>query len=267
MAIRVIDDTKLNNIAVAIQAKDSGGQMTVDEMPNRIDALPTGGTLIPKTITENGVYNASSDNADGYSEVSVNVPDDFDRFLSDEIDYVKTDAITVIPMSYLGSTNVYFNNLVFWSSKNATSMPWRTFSLISKMLYANIGKVSTIGNYSFSYNYGIKTLIITAESVPIIGTYTFSRFSESGVIYVFDSLKTSYQTATNWGLVRLQIKGFSEAPTYDSNTTYEIGDVCKYNGKFYGYCKQDLTSSTGNPPTGTTSDNIYWEYVADIEVI
>lgn len=39
MATRVIDDNKLNNIATAIQAKDSGGQMTVDEMPNRIEAL------------------------------------------------------------------------------------------------------------------------------------------------------------------------------------------------------------------------------------
>ena len=42
MATRVIDDSKLNDIAVAIQAKDSGGQMTVDEMPGRIEALPTG---------------------------------------------------------------------------------------------------------------------------------------------------------------------------------------------------------------------------------
>ena len=41
MATRVIDDTKLNNIAVAIQAKDNGGQMTVDEMPVRIGALPS----------------------------------------------------------------------------------------------------------------------------------------------------------------------------------------------------------------------------------
>lgn len=39
MATRVIDDTKLNDIAVAIQTKDSGGQMTIDEMPTRIDAL------------------------------------------------------------------------------------------------------------------------------------------------------------------------------------------------------------------------------------
>ena len=33
-----------------------------------------GGTLIEKTITENGVYNASDDNANGYSTVTVNVP-------------------------------------------------------------------------------------------------------------------------------------------------------------------------------------------------
>ena len=43
MATRVIDDSKLNNIAVAIQAKDNGGQMTVDEMPARIANIPTGG--------------------------------------------------------------------------------------------------------------------------------------------------------------------------------------------------------------------------------
>ena len=43
MATRVIDDTKLQNIAVAIQSKDNGGQMTVDEMPARIANIPTGG--------------------------------------------------------------------------------------------------------------------------------------------------------------------------------------------------------------------------------
>ena len=33
-----------------------------------------GGTIIPKTITENGTYNASADSADGFSPVTVNVP-------------------------------------------------------------------------------------------------------------------------------------------------------------------------------------------------
>ena len=48
MAIRVIDDSKLNDIAVAIQAKDSGGQMTVDEMPGRIQAIPSGAPVQKK---------------------------------------------------------------------------------------------------------------------------------------------------------------------------------------------------------------------------
>ena len=46
MATRVIDDTQLQNIAVAIQAKDNGGQMTVDEMPRRIEAIPTGSPTV-----------------------------------------------------------------------------------------------------------------------------------------------------------------------------------------------------------------------------
>ena len=33
-----------------------------------------GSVLITKTITDNGVYNASADNADGFSRVTVNVP-------------------------------------------------------------------------------------------------------------------------------------------------------------------------------------------------
>ena len=42
MAIRTIDDSILQDIAVAIQGKDGGGQMTVDEMPARIDNIPSG---------------------------------------------------------------------------------------------------------------------------------------------------------------------------------------------------------------------------------
>ena len=48
MAIRVIDDSKLQDIAVAIQGKDGGGQMTVDEMPTRIAEIPTGGGSVEK---------------------------------------------------------------------------------------------------------------------------------------------------------------------------------------------------------------------------
>lgn len=48
-------------------AEYANAEITVD--------VPGGAsTLTTKTITENGTYNASSDNADGYSSVTVNVP-------------------------------------------------------------------------------------------------------------------------------------------------------------------------------------------------
>ena len=45
-----------------------------DVLAVAIESIPSGGgTLITKTITQNGTYNASADNADGYSQVTVNV--------------------------------------------------------------------------------------------------------------------------------------------------------------------------------------------------
>ena len=46
---------------------------TVSNLATAIESIPSGGTLITKTITQNGTYNASADNADGYSQVTVNV--------------------------------------------------------------------------------------------------------------------------------------------------------------------------------------------------
>lgn len=50
MATRVIDDSKLQNIAVAIQGKDGGGKMTVEQMPARITEIST----IPEKPDPNG---------------------------------------------------------------------------------------------------------------------------------------------------------------------------------------------------------------------
>lgn len=97
---------KLTAIANAIRAKTGkSATMTLAEMPTEIGSIETGitptgsinitqngtydvtekasavvsvsgqaPTLITKSISTNGTYNASSDNADGYSQVTVNVP-------------------------------------------------------------------------------------------------------------------------------------------------------------------------------------------------
>ena len=82
MADYKVSDTDLTSVANAIRIK--GGTILPLEFPDgfvdAVENIATGGsTLTTKTIRENGTYNASSDNADGYSSVTVNVTDT--RFL------------------------------------------------------------------------------------------------------------------------------------------------------------------------------------------
>lgn len=76
MSLIITDSQNYSDIADAIRAK-LGVQTTYlpSEMPDAIDAIPTGGgsDLGTKTITENGTYNASDDSLDGYSSVTVTV--------------------------------------------------------------------------------------------------------------------------------------------------------------------------------------------------
>lgn len=78
MANYKVSDTELTSIANAIRTKGGTGASLPfpDGFVSAVQNIPTGGgsTLISKSITENGTYNASSDNADGYSSVSVAVP-------------------------------------------------------------------------------------------------------------------------------------------------------------------------------------------------
>ena len=276
MATRVIDDTKLNNIAVAIQAKDSGGQMTVDEMPTRIVNIPSGGaTLIPKTITENGVYNATDDNADGYDVVTVDVPQDFYKkvieLASGTISYFKNSEIINIPNNFFSAQT----QLSFISLPNLETIGNYNGYTCNKLKYINSGKIRRLSLAYVWQAISCKTLVLTVKQVCALTSINNNSGVGKGitVVYVPDldeysvNLVEQYKNATNWSSYASQIKGFSEAPIYDNSVTYSIGDVCRYNNKFYAYAKEDLKSSTGNPPTGTTADNNYWEYVADIEVI
>lgn len=69
-------ETDITNAYSAINTK--GGTIPSDKNTNNlataINSISGGSaTLITKSITQNGTYNASSDNADGYSQVTVNV--------------------------------------------------------------------------------------------------------------------------------------------------------------------------------------------------
>lgn len=207
MATRVIDDTKLQNIAVAIQSKDNGGQMTVDEMPGRIENLPSGGTLIPKTITQNGVYNASGDNADGYDVVTVDVPErnTLDEYVADTLEVANIPSATAVSSSFFRNKSSLKNVIM----PNVTTIGAYGFYNCTNLALTSLPSgVTNIGTYAFSYCTGIPYLDFSDfTEIPTLNNTSFNNTSFP--FYFRDQQQLDeWAAATNWSIYasRFQIK-------------------------------------------------------------
>ena len=78
MAQVLVTESYLDNIADAIRDKNgSEDTYTPAQMAGAIEALPDAPVLVPKSITANGTYSPASDDADGYSGVTVNVANSY----------------------------------------------------------------------------------------------------------------------------------------------------------------------------------------------
>lgn len=103
----ITDSDWLQATAVAIQNKDGGSKMGVPDFASRVDALPAAPVLIPKTITKNGTYAAEDDNADGYSEVEVDVPREITKLVDGTItEYIDDEVTTIVPYAFYGRTSL-----------------------------------------------------------------------------------------------------------------------------------------------------------------
>jgi hypothetical protein len=80
MSQGLVERQNLEDIADAIRSKNgSSDTYTPSEMAQAISGIHTADevVLVQKTVNANGQYNASDDSADGYSGVSVNVPNSY----------------------------------------------------------------------------------------------------------------------------------------------------------------------------------------------
>ena len=165
----IADADIIQDTAVAIQEKDHGGKMEFPDIPSRIRALPT--NLIPKTITENGVYNAADDEADGYDVVTVDVPqnsnENFDKFM---------------------------NNTLTNYSTTATSIPNDCFRDKTAMIDINMPNVTSIGYNAF---WGCNNLSITSLPAPLtsIGESAFRNCSNLEISEIPNGISTISNSA------------------------------------------------------------------------
>ena len=135
-----------------------------------------GSTLITKTITANGTYNASSDNADGYSSVTVNVSGgggathheihlEFTDSTDEDIDvYYDDSLISTMITAYMPTTWTYGNKTVLVASLDNVTWYDKTYTW-ETVWDGNMSFNEEPGVDSFAYITELGNVAITENSV------------------------------------------------------------------------------------------------------
>ena len=223
MAIRVIDDSKLQDIAVAIQGKDGGSQMTVDEMPTRIATIPTQDnallySLINRSIT--GIENSEvtsigvSTFRDCTNLTSVSLPNV--TGIGANAFYSCTNLTSVsLPNVTSISTNAFYScsNLTSVSFPNATSIGNIAFQSCSNLTSVSFPNATSIGSGVFNSCTSLATLIL-GKRATLSKSNVFDG-ANNVIIYVQPEDLSWYSTATNWSVLYTagRVKSIEELPT------------------------------------------------------
>ena len=207
MATRVIDDTKLQNIAVAIQCKDSGGTMTVDEMPTRIALIPTQDMTLIDSLVNRRITAFSS-------EVSS----------VEEYAFYGCSLLTSIVLPCAAALkNSCIRNC---TRLNEIEIP-KVESILNNCFYGDRALVrlflqsvtSLTGGAIFTGCQALNTVIMGKRAaLGDVGAFT----SNNATIYVQPDDLSWYSTATNWSTLYAnnRIKSVSEL-TGDNLTWYQ----------------------------------------------
>ena len=190
MATRVIDDTKLQNIAVAIQGKDSGGTMTVDEMPTRIAAIQTGDEVL------------FSSNGRQYTR-TVEIPNNVTTI--GEYAFQGCSLLETIDLNDVTSisSNAFSNcvNLHEIDLKNVTTLGIYAFNSCSSFKIINTKNISALSLAVFRYCFSLETAI--CRNVVTMGNQCF--WSDNKLKYVDCRNATSISSESFKGCSSLEL--------------------------------------------------------------
>lgn len=223
-------DTDLTAVANAIRTK--GGTSAPLTFPagfvSAVEAIETGSggsdaTLITKTITENGTYAATDDNADGFSSVTVNVPVGWSTLdiAQNKAPNGRLEIIEGISLGNYAFANKPITNLF---APNAT-VGYSSFNSCGDLQTAVFRETASTNQFSsciklkaadtknhvrqnqFAGCTTFDTLVIrSATVVSLVNTSAFNNTpfasgKSGGTLYVPSALVSSYQSATNWSTI------------------------------------------------------------------
>ena len=272
MATRVIDDSKLQDIAVAIQGKDGGGTMTVDEMPTRIAEIPTGGGSVEKKDVN--FYDWEGTLLFGYSveEVqamtSLPAPDTSPNYQSVDHDLLTfqkwTRSLANIKTwvqshgnQSLGVGAIYtttdLQNHNYWNNPRLTN---------AKSIYMQKRGVTSISRYAFQSCTSLTSINIP-DGVDSIGGYAFQDCYSLTSINIPDGVDSIGSNAFQscYSLTSINIPdGVTSISSYAFQNCYSLTSINVPDGvdSIGSYAFYNCTSLTSiNIPDGVTSISSY----------
>ena len=189
------------------------------QMATAIDDIPSGGgTLIPKTITENGVYNASSDNADGYDVVTVGVPErnTLDELFADTLEVANIPSATSLA-DYLFKDR---KNLINVIMPNVTSIGQEAFNGCTNLALTSLPSgLTSIGQQAFD---GCTNLALTSlpSGLTSIGYQAFNGCTNLALTSLPSGLTSIDSSAFN-GCTNLALTSLPSGLTSIGNNVFK----------------------------------------------
>ena len=134
-------------------------------------------TLITKTITANGTYNASSDSADGYSSVTVNVSGGSSNFIQGTFTAGEAGSVQTITLPYSGNGFIKCLSIfVADGAYNSSETDW----------------------WNVIHTYAVAQVSIVKSYMSIAPDYSANNTNTNGAVFMY-AYKNSTSNGNNYG--------------------------------------------------------------------
>jgi len=183
MATRVIDDIKLQDIAVAIQGKDGGGTMTVDEMPTRIEQNLQSKAVLDSVI-DGSITSIESDVTSIYQ---------YAFYQDNKLVTAKLNSANTVG-TYAFANCVKLKNVYLDNATVLGQYAFQSTAILERLFFPNIIRIS---NGAF-YIAGALTVVILLKQASLSSL----GYMPSQIIYYVQPEDLEwYSTATNWSIL------------------------------------------------------------------
>lgn len=213
MATRVIDDAKLQAIAVAVQGKDNGGVMTVDEMPARIAAIPSQDMTLINSLIDRSIISIESDVTSVGNEVFIG-------------------CLSLTTAIFPNATSLSFNSMRNCPRLTTIEIP-KTIQINSACFFGCsrlprifLQSVTALTGQQIFWSCPALTTVIMGKRATLNNANSFTN--NNAIIYVQPDDLSWYETETNWSTLYANNRIKSVAELTGDDLTWYQQQLAKY---------------------------------------